>query len=173
MSATVTVDVAQPDEQPLLAGLMQFYIYDFSEIQPDVVEDYDFDANGRFPPYKYLPDYWRDPSRTPLVIRRGGQPAGFALLNQHSHRDGGHVERNMAEFFVARKHRRHGVASEAVRQILEAYPGRWEVAVVARNAAAQAFWPRAIAAAPNVSGLDRHEGDGAHWRGPIWCFRAA
>ncbi len=98
---------------------------------------------------------------------------GFALLNQHSHRDGGHVDRNMAEFFVARKHRRHGVASEAVRLVLAAYPGRWEVAVVARNAHAQDFWPRAIAAAPNVSDLVRHEGDGEHWRGPIWGFLAS
>jgi predicted acetyltransferase len=174
MSAAITVGLAQPAEQPLLAGLMQFYLYDFSEMEPDGSEDLELDGTrGQFEPYPYLPDYWRDPSRIPLVIRRGGRPVGFALLNQHSHLDGGHVERNMAEFFVARKHRRHGVASEAVRQILEAYPGRWEVAVVARNAAAQAFWPRAIAAAPNVSGLVRHEGDGAHWRGPIWCFRAA
>jgi predicted acetyltransferase len=82
------------------------------------------------------------------------------------------VERNMGEFFVLRKYRRRGVASEAVRQVLAAYPGRWEVAVVARNAAAQSFWPRAIAAAPNVSELERREGDGEHWRGPIWTFLA-
>jgi predicted acetyltransferase len=171
MATPVSVDLAQPSEQPLLAGLMQFYLYDFSEMEPDGSADFELGAEGRFEPYPYLPDYWRDPARTPLVIRRGGQPAGFALLNQHSHLSGGHVERNMAEFFVARKHRRHGVASEAVRQILKAYPGRWEVAVVARNAAAQIFWPRAIAAAANVTDLVRHEGDGEHWRGPIWSFR--
>lgn len=171
----VTVAVAKPEEQPLLAGLMQFYQYDFSELGPAPAaepDDYEFGADGLFPPYRYLPDYWRDPSRTPLVIRRGGKAVGFALLNQHSHRDGGHVDRNMAEFFVARKHRRHGVATEAVRQILAAYPGRWEVAVVARNPAAQAFWPRAIAAAPNVSDIVRLEGDGQHWSGPIWSFLA-
>jgi predicted acetyltransferase len=78
----------------------------------------------------------------------------------------------MAEFFVARKHRRHGVGAEAVRQILALYPGRWEVAVVARNPNAQAFWPWVIAASPNVSDLVRHEGDGEQWRGPIWSFRA-
>jgi predicted acetyltransferase len=173
MAAAVTVDLAQPEEQALLEGLMQFYIYDFSEMEPDGSDDYEVDARGQFPPYPYLPDYWREEGRVPLVIRRGGQPVGFALLNQHSHRDGGHVDRNMAEFFVARKHRRHGVASDAVRLVLAAYPGRWEVAVVARNAHAQAFWPRAIAAAPNVSDLVRHEGDGEHWRGPIWSFLAS
>ncbi len=173
MAANVTIDVAQASEQSLLQGLMQFYFYDFSEMEPDGSDDMEFDACGQFGEYVYLPEYWRETGRVPLIIRRGGRPVGFALLNQHSHRDGGHVERNMAEFWVARKHRRHGVASEAVRQILAAYPGRWEVAVVARNIAAQSFWPRAIAAAPNVTDLVRHEGDGTHWNGLIWSFVAA
>ena len=173
MTAAVTVDIAQPEEQPLLEGLMQFYFYDFSEMEPDGSDAMEFDARGQFGAYGYLPDYWREEGRIPLLIRRGGRPVGFALLSQHSHLTGGHIERNMAEFFVARKHRRHGVASEAVRQILALNPGRWEVAVMARNAAAQAFWPRAIAAAPNVSDLVRREGDGAHWTGPIWCFLAS
>jgi hypothetical protein len=47
------------------------------------------------------------------------------------------------------------------------------VAVVERNAAAQVFWPWAIAAADNVSDLVRHEGDGQHWTGPIWSFLAS
>jgi predicted acetyltransferase len=172
MTAAVTVDLAPAAEQALLEGLMQFYFYDFSEMEPDGSPHMEFDERGQFGAYGYLPEYWREQGRVPLIIRRESKPVGFALLNQHSHRDGGHVERNMAEFFVARKHRRHGVASEAVRLILGAYPGRWEVAVVARNVAAQAFWPWAIAAADNVSDLVRHEGDGEHWTGPIWSFLA-
>ena len=172
MAVPVTVDLARPSEQPLLEGLLQFYFYDFSEMEPDGSDAMEFDARGQFGLYEYLPEYWREEGRVPLVIRRGGKPVGFALLNRHSHRAGAEVERNMAEFFVARKHRRHGVASDAVRQILAAYPGRWEVAVVARNLAAQSFWPRAIAAAPNVTDLVRHEGDRRHWTGPIWSFLA-
>jgi predicted acetyltransferase len=173
MIADVAIDRAKPEEQPLLAGMLQFYFYDFSEMEPDGSPDMEFDPQGQFGAYLYLPDYWREAGRIPLIIRRGGHPVGFALLNQHSHRDGAHVERNMAEFFVARKHRRHGVASQALRLILAAYPGRWEVAVVARNKGGLAFWPRAIEAAPNVSDIVRHEGDGQHWTGPIWSFLAA
>ena len=169
----VTVNIAQPQEQRLIEGLLQFYSYDFSEMEPDGSADMDFDSlEGRFSGYD-VQAYWEEQGRVPLVIHRDGKPVGFALLNQHSHRDGGHVERNMAEFFVARKFRRRGVASEALRQILKSYPGQWEVAVVARNAGALAFWPRAIAAAPNVTDLVRHEGDGEHWRGPIWSFVAS
>lgn len=164
----VRVSPATAEERPLLERLAQFYIYDFSELEPAQSDELDFDARGGYDAEPLIADYWSDPDRHPLLIRVGDKIAGFALINTHSHR-GGRVERNMAEFFVARKFRRRGVAREAVRQILALYPGRWEVAAAERNATAKAFWPGAIAAA-GVSGLTRVEGDGAHWRGPIWIF---
>jgi predicted acetyltransferase len=169
----VRLRVASDAERPLIDGLAQFYIYDFSEMEPAQSDEFEFEANGGFGPIPGMDDYWRDDHSHPLLILVDDRPAGFALINTHSHRDGGHVERNMGEFFVARKHRRRGAAMQAVRQVLRLYPGRWEVAVAARNTAAAAFWPRAIAAAPNVSDLVRLEGDGQHWRGPIWTFLAA
>jgi predicted acetyltransferase len=171
-SRTVNVQPAGAEERGLIEGMLQFYFYDFSEMEPADSDDMEFNADGAFGPYVHMAEYWSEASRHPLMIRVGERPVGFALLNNHSHRNGEIVERNMAEFFVARKHRRGGVATEAVRQILALYPGRWEIAVVERNAAAKAFWPRAIAAAPNVTALTRHEGDGDHWRGPIWSFVA-
>jgi predicted acetyltransferase len=167
----VSVTPAAKVERPLVEALFQFYAYDFSEMEPTGSADFEFNAQGRFDDYTYMADYWRDANRWPLLIRLDGRLAGFALVNARSHR-GGSVERNMAEFFVARKFRREGVATEAVRQILALHPGRWEVAVVERNAAAKAFWPRAIAAAPTVRDLERVEGDGVHWMGPIWTFRS-
>lgn len=172
MEQQVSVRVAGASERPLIEGLSQFYIYDFSEMEPAGSAALEFDERGGFAPLPGMDDYWRLDGFHPLLIRVGDRPAGFALVNTHSHR-GGHVERNMGEFFVARKHRRQGVAREAVRQVVALYPGRWEVAVVERNVAAKAFWPQAIASAPNVSELVRLEGDGEHWRGPIWSFRAA
>ena|SRR5665213_1244225 len=167
----VTVVLASAAQRPLIEGLFQFYIYDFSEIEPARSADFEFDERGRFAPDPNIGDYWGVAGHAPLLIYVGDHPAGFALINTRSHQ-GGSVERNMAEFFVARKHRRRGVAREALRQILAVYPGRWEVAVAERNAAATAFWPGAISAAPNVSDQRRVEGDGKHWRGPIWTFQA-
>ena len=169
---SVTVTPAAPGEKPLIEGLFQFYAYDFSELEPAGSADFAFNAEGRFEPYPYMDAYWSEPDRWPLLIRVGGEAAGFALVNTHSHR-GGVVERNMGEFWVARKHRRGGVGAQALHQILALHPGRWEVAVAERNTAAKAFWPRAIAAAPNVTGLERLEGDGEHWTGPIWTFAAS
>lgn len=51
----------------------------------------------------------------------------------------------MAEFFVVRKHRRSGVGFQAVRQLIGARPGQWEIAVVRANVGALAFWRRVAA----------------------------
>jgi predicted acetyltransferase len=168
----VSVRPALSAERPLLEQLAQFYLYDFSELEPAESDRFEFDERGSLGTLSDLGDYWSQANFHPLLIRREERPVGFALLNTHSHR-GGSSERNMGEFFVARKYRRHGVATEAVRQILALYLGCWEIAVTVRNMAAQAFWPQAIAAAPNTSQLLRLEGDGEHWRGPIWSFLAA
>lgn len=172
VAPSVRVSVAAPEDRPLIEGLFQFYIYDFSEMEPPGSDNFEFNAAGQFDPYPYLADYWREAGRRPLLIHADGKLAGFALINTHSHH-GGEVENNVAEFFVARKHRRGGVGAEALRQIVALYPGRWEAAVVARNLGAQNFWPRAIASIPQVTGVERREGDGVHWRGPIWSFVAA
>ena len=168
----VSVRPALAAERPLLEQLAQFYIYDFSELEPAGSDRFEFDEEGSLGTLSDLADYWGQASFHPLLLRVEERPVGFALLNTHSHR-GGAIERNMGEFFIARKHRRRGVATEALRQILNQYPGRWEIAVTAQNIAAQTFWPKAIAAAPNTSQLLRLEGDGEHWRGPIWSFLAA
>ena len=170
----VSVSPAGPDDPRLIEGLMQFYIYDFSEMEPAGSANFEVEADGMFAAYPHLADYWsgQEADRHALVIRVNGAPAGFVLINGHSHH-GGTVEHNMAEFFVLRKHRGGGKANEALRQVLAMFPGQWEVAVAQRNARALAFWPRAIAAVEGVSNLTEAQGDGEHWTGPIWSFRMA
>lgn len=171
VSDEISISVVSLAEKPLLAGMVQFYLYDFSEMEPDGPDALVFDEAGGFGPMPYFDDYWTDDDRHPLLIRQGEVPVGFALLNTHSHR-GGNVERNMGEFFIARKYRRRGIATATVAKLFALYPGEWEVAVTHYNQTAQIFWLKAIAASPNVSGLTRHEGDGVHWTGSIWSFRA-
>jgi predicted acetyltransferase len=167
----VEVVPATPQDRALIEGLMQFYIYDFSEMEPPASPSFEFGPDGLFAPYPGLERYWAEADRHPLIIRVNGRVAGFALVNSHSHVDDGHVERNMGEFFLARKHRGRGAADEAVRQIFQRLPGHWEVAVARRNTRALSFWPRAIAAA-GARDIVKSEGDGVHWTGPIWSFEA-
>ncbi|WP_050043673.1 GNAT family N-acetyltransferase [Bradyrhizobium sp. LTSPM299] len=168
---TVSVRLAGWSERPLIERLAQFYIYDFSEMEPPGSKEMDFDDHGGYSPLPDLDLYWRVDGFRPLLIRVRQRLAGFALINSRHHRDGS-IEHNIREFFVARKHRRCGVGTEAVGQILAQYPGHWKIAVAERNVAAKAFWPRAIGVAPTVTQLVQLSGDADHWRGLIWSFRA-
>jgi predicted acetyltransferase len=170
VSEGVTVTLASGSERRVIDSLSQFYLYDFSEMEPKGSSNLEFDDQGGYPSLPNLDSYWRVEGFLPLLIRLEQVLVGFALINTHSHY-GGTVEHNMGEFFVARKYRCRGVATEAVRQIFVQYPGYWEIAVAARNQRALAFWAHTLAKAPNLSQLVLHEGDCAHWRGPIWTFR--
>jgi predicted acetyltransferase len=154
----------------LIESLIEIYIYEFLEMEPPYSTRTEFVGQDCYPPFANLHRYWRIEGFHPLLVRVQERLAGFALINTHS-RCGGKVEFNMAEFFIAREHRGCGVATEAARLILAQYPGRWEIAVAEHNVAAKMFWPRALAAAPNLSQFVRLEGDGKHWRGPIWSVR--
>lgn len=168
---SVALRPATSADHALLDGLMQFYMYDFSEFARNPA-DFRFNARGGFEPYPRLADYFGAKDRWPLLIYVGDDVAGFALINQRSHLTGGEVERNVAEFFIGRPFRRNGVATRAFHKLLRLHPGSWEVAVAARNAPALSFWSRAIPTAPNVRDVRETNGDGEHWTGPIWCFRA-
>jgi predicted acetyltransferase len=159
---------ASPDQRALIQGLFQFYVYDFSEFQPADSADFELNAEAQYDPYP-LDQYWVDGPSIPLLIKRGERVVGFALINDFAH-SGEALDHSMAEFFVLRKYRRAGVASFAVGEILRRYPGRWEIAIAARNAPALGFWPRTVAALDCVRDLKTVEIDDARWRGPILQF---
>src|SRR5947209_454946 len=105
--AEVTLEVAAASQRPTLENLFQLYTHDFSDFWVGR-EDGELEEDGRFPAYVHLDSYWTEPERTPYLIRAGGHLAGFALVNRFSH-SGLPLDFAIAEFFVARKHRRGGV----------------------------------------------------------------
>jgi len=164
----VEITVARPEEKSVLANLMQLYVHDFTEQWSDQ-ERGELQDDGLFPEYP-LDAYWREPDHIPLIFRVGGHLAGFALLNASSH-SGRPVERNMAEFFVVRKHRRGGTGSVAARTIFSRYPGLWEAAVARRNVGALAFWRKVIRHHPLVADVEETDVSTDQWDGPIFRFR--
>lgn len=159
------ITVAQPHERTALENLMQLYVHDFSEQWADQARG-EVGPDGRFEAYP-LDGYWAEPERVPLLIRRGGHLAGFALLNTHSH-SGRAIDRSVAEFFILRKHRRGGIGLAAARTILARYPGVWEAAVARRNTGALPFWRKVAAAYGEVEEIDVVSDD---WNGPVLRFR--
>ncbi|MBM3547143.1 MAG: GNAT family N-acetyltransferase [Alphaproteobacteria bacterium] len=169
MTTTVTLEVAAPTKEPVLANLIQLYTHDFSDFWARTPRG-DIGEDGRFAPYPYLPSYWTDETRVPLLLRVDGHIAGFALLNRHGHlRDD--LDRNMAEFFVLRKYRRGGIGTAAMDTIYRRYPGVWETAVVRKNVQALAFWRRVIRAHPLVSDVEEADLSTEAWNGPVLRYR--
>ncbi|HMO55067.1 MAG TPA: hypothetical protein PJ994_11225 [Tepidiformaceae bacterium] len=54
MNSTVTIEPVLFEQKGVLRRLLQFYLYDFSEIEPENVR---MGEDGEFP-YRYLDHYW-------------------------------------------------------------------------------------------------------------------
>ena len=167
----IEISLATSADAKLLEALFQYYIYDFSEFEETETDKLAFNQSGGFDVRPTLDSYWSEPKRWPYLFRLGGRPAGFALVNTHSHVDNP-VDRNMGEFFVARKYRRHGIATRALHALLKFHPGQWEIAIIEPNKVAQKFWPQAIMSSPSAKDLRLVNHDGTTWPGPIWTFHS-
>lgn len=154
-------------ERAALEQLVQFYVYDFAEFLPSE-RRVNLRDDGRFPPLPNVDEYWTEADRSAWFLRAEGALCGFALLNRHSH-SGLPVDFNVGEYFVARPYRRTGIGTYAIVHLLKEHPGVWEIAIGARILPAQSFWSRAIAGVP-ITGLQKLQGDGVEWTGPILRF---
>ncbi len=168
MPPKLDIALAAADERIVLENLMQFYVHDFSEFWWDRPGG-EFEADGRLSAYPLDP-YWSDPDHIPLLLRAAGRLVGFVLVDKESH-SGQPTDRNVAEFFIARKYRRGGYGTAAAQGVFDRYPGQWEAAVARRNVGALQFWRRAIGAHPRVEDIQEDDVGSAHWNGPIIRFR--
>lgn len=131
----VGVDLVRVAEQhkPVLANLVQFYLYDYTEVR-----DRELTSHGTYA-YRYLDHYFVEPGREALFILADGRLAGFVLMRRRS--DG---TNQVAEFFVLRSHRRHGVGRQAAHALFRRFPGRWQLEFDHVNAAGARFWPAVV-----------------------------
>jgi predicted acetyltransferase len=156
-----------PAGRPVLERLMQLYAYDFSELMAiDMGED------GLLPTSSTLATCWAEPWRHPFLIRADERIAGFVVVDEQSRLTGDPAVVDMAEFFVLRRFRRHGVGRRAARLAFERYLRRWEVRETPTNTAATAFWRRVIA---DYTGgrFSETVRDDERWRGPVQSFDVA
>jgi predicted acetyltransferase len=125
-------------DESVLQNLLQLYAYDLSESA-----GLHLGRDGRYelPP---LAPYWTEPNRSAFLIRADGQLGGFALIARGSRISGDPDVWDVAEFFVLKRYRRHGIGAAAASEIWRRFPGRWEVRVLTTNQPAQRFWQTAI-----------------------------
>ena len=150
------------EQEPVLANLLQLYIYDFSELL-----DLDVGGDGRFA-YPHLSLYWSEPGRYPFLVTVDGKLAGFVLVKTGSDWD----VRDMAEFFIMRRYRRFGVGTRIAHEVWGWLPGRWEVRVMEINVPARHFWAHAISSFTGAPAVPvRLERDGELWQ--VFSFESA
>jgi predicted acetyltransferase len=154
----IEVVPATKEQAPILANLLQLYAHDFSEFH-----DVEIGADGRFI-YKPLPLYWSEPGRHPFLIWADDKLAGFVLIKKGSEVSGNGNVWDMAEFFVLRAFRRHGVGTRIAHEVWGKFPGAWEVRVMQANFAALNFWSRTISefTGENIDAV-RFEKEGEIW----------
>ncbi|HEY2751226.1 GNAT family N-acetyltransferase [Phenylobacterium sp.] len=157
------------ERRQTLTNLFQLYCHDFSEQWFDRPEG-ELDEDGRLQEYSLLDNYWTQPKHEAMLIRADGRLAGFALVNDFSH-SGLPLDFQIAEFFVARKHRRSRIGEAAALAIIRARPGQWELAVARRNIGAQYFWRR-VAASIAGNNVEERDQDDERWNGLILRFRS-
>ena len=156
---------AAPDQESVLANLLELYAHDFSEFH-----EIELGPDGRFG-YKHFPLYWRDPNRRPFLVRVDSKLAGLVLVKKGSELSGDETVWDMAEFFVVRRYRRRGIGAFVAHQVWRRISCRWEVRVMETNQSAHLFWAHAISTFTGetiVSG--RVENGGKFWR--VFAFEA-
>lgn len=121
------------------------YLDDLSPLNTGVFSATSLGEIG-YSPNDQLSRWFGDSSVNPLVILRGSEPVGFAMVARGAAAAGRQpVDYRMAEFFVARTYRRRGVGRLAVELILNRFAGKWEITEYLRNPVAVAFWRRVVA----------------------------
>ena len=138
LSANVEVVGASPEQEPVLANLLELYIHDFTEFF-----DVQLDANGRFG-YPQLSLYWIDSNRRPFLVTVDGHLAGFVFVSKGSRISGDENIWDVAEFFIVSGYRRLGIGKQVAHKIWKKFQGKWEVRVIDQNQQAKKFWSRAI-----------------------------
>lgn len=166
-SHEVVLEPATLRDAAVLSNLLELYSHDLSDVfalEPGV--------DGRFG-YEKLALYWSEPeSRLPFLIRAGTRLAGFALVTRGLPASGDHDDCDIAEFFVLRRHRRHGVGRRAAFLLWNRLAARWTVRVSEGNQEGLRFWVKAIAEYTGGTAVETMRSGSPHaWR--VFSFNSA
>jgi predicted acetyltransferase len=157
-SAHIEVIPARPEQELILANLLELYAHDFSEFH-----ELELGSDGRFG-YGSLPLYWSEPGRHPFLVWVEGKLAGLILVKRGSEVSGDETVWDVAEFFVLRGYRRRGIGTQIAHEVWRRFPGPWEVRVMESNIVARDFWAHAISTLTGQAMEPvRLEKDGQSW----------
>jgi predicted acetyltransferase len=106
---------------------------DLAEFRPSIVTENGGYRDDRLRTYLAYADHWA------FLINAGEEIAGFALARNS--KPGTHV---IGEFFIQKEYRRLKIGASAVEQILQEFPGHWEIPFQVENVNGTGFWRRVV-----------------------------
>ncbi len=119
-----------------LKNLMSIYLHDLSEFASDLK----INEDGKFE-YDGLELYFKSEDLKPFFITYYGEAVGFVLLNtgRYIPEDRDYV---VNELFLLKGFRKKGIANTAIKNLLETYRGKYEIAQISNNKLAVNFWKK-------------------------------
>jgi predicted acetyltransferase len=126
------------EEKEILLNLLEKYNYEFSQYEPDDVNELGLYG------YKYFDLYWTEENRHPFFILVDGRLAGFVLVNTNHLADGDLANHSISEFFVMYKYRRMGVGRFAAFTVFDMFPGKWQLKRHPKNIPSVHFWNKTV-----------------------------
>ena len=126
----------------LIQNMARFYVYDLSRYCGLTSKEWACPADGLYESFDFK-SYFTAEDRHAFLIKVDDECAGFALINKVGTTPD--IDWNMGEFFILARFQGKGVGQQIGRQILDAFPGQWEIAALPDNRPALAFWRALVA----------------------------
>ncbi|HNR22589.1 MAG TPA: GNAT family N-acetyltransferase [Steroidobacteraceae bacterium] len=142
MSVTVRDARVLASDRRWIEGVYRDYLDDLAPLNTGI-----FPALGEIGHREpdQLARWFADPGAKILTVCKSAAPVGFAMVVPGRRLPGRPpVDFHMAEFFIAREHRRLGIGQSAIALIFDRFAGRWEVQEYLRNPVAVKFWRRVV-----------------------------
>lgn len=143
-----TIDLQQVElipatlnDYPVIQNLARFYSYDISEYYGHE-PGWEMENDGLYGVGVDYKQYFENDTCFPFLIRYKGELAGFAIVDKIGTSQ--RTDYNMAQFFVLRTYKRHGVGKYCAQLCFDKFKGNWEVMVMPGNEGAYRFWRSVI-----------------------------
>jgi len=127
---TIDILLAPIEKKHIFRHLLELYDHDMSEW-----EQTDVNEAGLYG-YRYLDHYWTEEGRYPYLITADEHYCGFAFVRTAPEQG---EYNSVAEFFIMRKYRKHGLARHLLEYIHERHPGKWNHSAHINNLVSQAM----------------------------------
>lgn len=139
-----TILPAGVEEYEIIQNMSRFYFYDMSRSCGFTSEGWAFPADGLYGGLDagHRRRYFENAVVPPLIIRVGGELAGFVLIGKDGVLAGSEWE--IGEFCILGKFQSKGLGKRVAGEIFRTYAGQWELQIIPENLPALNFWRKTV-----------------------------